>query len=168
MADIVDLFDDGGPGRSRLARRPSARTQARIERHRAALEEHEKQDPLLKVSRGTEKLAALYLAREQIAVEAAALLWSRLQMRPGAREIGRTASRRVAALAEVGRLTVEIARADPGAPSAVTMKRLLLQLRSDVEAAAGEVFDEATVARLTAAIRQRVDDRGMDALIARL
>jgi len=166
MADVIDLFDDGGPGRSRVVSRPSARTQARIARHRAAVEEHETLDPLLAVARSAERLETLYAVREQMARETAALLFSRLNLRPGAREIGRTASRRIAALAEVGRLTVEIARADPGAPSAAVMKRICLLLLSDIEAAAAEVFDDATTGRLTTALRVRLDDDAIEAIVA--
>ncbi|HEY0467869.1 MAG TPA: hypothetical protein VGC79_26900 [Polyangiaceae bacterium] len=147
-------------------RRPSQRTRARIEQYRKAIKAHEENDQVVRAARGSERIETLYLAREQVAIEAASLLWVRLNARPGSREFGRTCSRRVSALAEVASLTIAISKADPDAPTIETTKWVCALLLYELKAAAASVLPSEAAAALDMALQQRLDDSVLDRVIS--
>lgn len=131
-----------------------------------ALAEHERQDRVLRVVRDAETIEALHVAREEVAAEAAALLFDKSNTLPASREFGRICSRRVAALREIGKLTVEIAHAAPGLPSVATIRRVVDLLRIEVESIASEILSEDDLRRHREALERRLADGGLDKMIA--
>ena len=155
MGNVID-FEDRGPGRARTpARRPSARRKAKTEAYNAAVSEFTQRDPVVRASQGG-SVEALYCARDAVAQEAASLLFERQNAVPGSREAARISSRRIAALAEVGRLTIAIHRACPGEPSPDRLARVMALLRADVEAAVRGLFEERTAQRLLDEMARRL------------
>lgn len=151
MGNVIDL-EERGPGRVRTpARRPGARRKIKVAAYNVALRQFTEVDSVVRAALGG-TIEVLYATRDAVAQEAASLLFEREQAVPGSREAARTSSRRIAALAEVGRLTVLIARAAPGEPSPERLRRVLGQLRTDVEEAVDELFDEPVAAALRAAL----------------
>lgn len=156
MGKVIDIDEQRGPGRVRTpARRPSARRKAKALAYNAAVSEFTRQDPVVRASQGG-SVEALYCARDAVAQEAASLLWERQQAVPGSREAARISSRRIAALAEVGRLTVAIHRSCPGEPSPERLGRVMALLRADVEDAVRGLFDEKTAQRLLDEMARRL------------
>ena len=80
--------------------------------------------------------------------------------------MGRISSRRIVALAEIGRLTVEITRADPGAPAVETIRRVCELLLDEVAAAATDVLPKDTAARFEEAFRRKLDEVAFDDVIS--
>lgn len=158
MGKILDLEGHRGPGRVRTpARRPSPRRRAKTERYNQELEEFVDVDVVVQAATGG-SVECLYKTRDAVAQEAAALLWQRMQAVPGSREAARISSRRIAALAEVGSLTLAINRADPGQPSPERLRRVLSALRTEIESAVRELFDEDTAARFLGELSRRLPD----------
>jgi len=159
MGNVIDL-EDRGPGRVRTpARRPSSRRKAKTEAYNAALSHFTQQDAVVVAAQGG-SVEALYVARDAVAHEAASLLYERQHAVPGSREAARTSSRRIAALAEVGRLTIAIHRSCPGEPSPERMGRVMALLRADIEDVVRALFDTGTAQRLFDEMARRlpVDD----------
>jgi hypothetical protein len=156
MGNIIDMEEERGPGRVRTpARRASARRRAKTEAYNDALSEFTQRDPVVVAAQGG-SVEALYVARDAVAHEAASLLYERQHAVPGSREAARTSSRRIAALAEVGRLTVAIHRANPGEPSPERLGRVMALLRNDVEDAVRGLFDEETAQLLLDEMARRL------------
>ena len=158
MGKTIDLEVRRGPGRVRTpAPRPSARRRAKTEDYNRALEEFTDAEAVMQAVRG-ESVESLYAAREAIAREAAALLFERKRAVPGSREAARISSRRIGALTEVGSLTVAIHKTHPGQPSPERLERILGLLRSDIEEAVRDLFDETTAQRLLDELARRLPD----------
>jgi hypothetical protein len=87
--------------------------------------------------------------RAATAVEAASLRWERMQ-RPLDPEAPKWSSRRVALLAEVARLTLVIARLEPGRPPPATIAKVFDAFWSTVRETASEVLSTADVDQLMA------------------
>lgn len=145
------------PGRPRaVVRRRTARMQERVAAFHEAGMRFAESDRVVQAAAATNDLEALFVAREELAREAAGLLYARLQSVPGSREMGRLASRRIAALRDVANLTVAIARVDRGLPSPAQMGRILQSLQDVIEDAAS-VLPEDVARRFAAAWRQRIE-----------
>jgi len=158
MTKIIDLDDHRGPGRKRRpGRQPSRYARARRDRFNAALDQFTKADPVVVAVQG-DAVESLYVARDAVAREAASLLFERLRAVPASREASRISSRRVAALAEIARLTIAIHRANPGQPSPERLGRVLESLQGEVEDAARKLFDPEGADRLIADLRARLAD----------
>jgi len=112
-------------------------------------------DRVVQAANSGNYLESLFVAREELAREAAGLLYARLQSVPGSREMGRLASRRIAALRDVANLTLAIARVDQGLPSPAQMARILQSLQDVIEDAAS-VLPEEVALKFAAAWRQRI------------
>jgi hypothetical protein len=139
----MTAIHEGVPGRPRkVTPRRSARVQQRVSAFQEGSARFVDDDRVVRAAASGESLEALYIAREELAREAASLLFDRLQATPGSRELGRLASRRTSALRDIANLTVAIARAGAGAPSPERMGRILVSLM--------EVVDEAAVSVLPA------------------
>lgn len=145
------------PGRPRtVARRRSPRVQARVDAYNEDSARFVDADPVFEAAKSGDELESLYLAREELAREAASLLFSRLQSVPGSPEMGRLASRRVRALREIASLTIAIARIDSAMPAPERLARIITNLLDVVGEAArevlppegGELFRNAWRARL--------------------
>lgn len=156
MRNILDIEDHRGPGRIRTpARRPSAKRRAKTEAYKTALTAFTALDPVVRAAQGT-SIESLYATRDAVAREAASLLFERLNAVPGSREAARISSRRIAALAEVGRLTLAIGRANPGEPSPERIGRIMALLRADIEDAMRGLFDPDTAQRFVDAMARRL------------
>lgn len=154
-ADVIDL-DNQPPGRPRkIARQRSARVRQRVAAFHERAAVFVAADPLVRAAEMGPDLESLYLAREELAREAAGLLFMRLQAVPGSIEMGRLASRRIAALREVANLTVAIARAGAGAPSPERMARIMTSLFEVVDEASASVLPEDVAAKFARAWRER-------------
>lgn len=150
VGDVVDLEEQRGPGRIRMPKpRPSRQRREKIAAYNAEADAFVRTDAVVTAS-AEGSVEVLYAARDEVAREAAALLWERRRQPPGSREAARISSRRVAALAEVGHLTVQIARAHPGEPSPERIRKVLGQLRKEVEGVIGDLFDAPAAAALRA------------------
>jgi len=112
--------------------------QARVEAHREQGSRFVDLDPLYQAAKSGDDLEPLYVAREELAREAAALLFARIQSVPGSRETGRLASRRIAALREIASLTLALDRMAVPAPD--RLARIIANLREIVGEAAEEVL----------------------------
>lgn len=160
MTKIIDMDDHRGPGRKRRpGRQPSRFAKARRERFNAALDTFTTSEPVYRAVRGN-AVESLYAARDAVAREAASLLFERLRSVPASREAARISSRRIAALAEVARLTLAIDRANPGEPSPERMQRVMASLQGEVEGAARTLFSDDLVDRFMAALASRADRSG--------
>lgn len=158
MGKNLQLDDQRGPGRVRTpAPRPTARRQAKQAAYNVELEQFTVGDEVVRATRGR-SVECLYQARDAVAHEAAALLWQRLRAVPGSREAARISSRRVAALAEVGSLTLAINKANPGEPSPERLSRVIAALRAEIEDAVRELFDKNTSDRLLLDLCGRLPD----------
>jgi hypothetical protein len=158
MGKVIDLQQQRGPGRVRTpARRPSPRRSAKTAVYNQELEEFTESDPVVRAARG-ESVESLYAARDAVAQEAASLLFERKRAVPGSREAARISTRRIAALVEVGSLTIAINRASPGQPSPERLRRVLGHLRKDVENAIEELFDVGCSTRLLYELARRLPD----------
>lgn len=158
VGDVVDLEEQRGPGRIRTPKtRPSRQRQAKIAAYIVEADAFADADAVVAAS-AEGSVHVLYAARDEVAREAAALLWERRRQPPGSREAARISSRRIAALAEVGHLTVLIARAAPGEPSPDRIRKVLAQLRLEVEGVIGDLFGEPTATRLRAVIATNLPD----------
>jgi hypothetical protein len=114
-------------------------------------------DRVVQAASGDEPLDSLYLAREELAREAAGLLFARLQTVPGSREVGRLSTRRLAALREITNLTLAIARVNADAPSPERVSRILTLLMDTIDDAADSVLPPETAARFKAVWRERIE-----------
>jgi hypothetical protein len=132
----------------------------RIERNRLALEAYENQDRVLRTVVAEKSLESLLVLREEMAREAASLLFQRLKAVPGSRELERLCSRRLAALAEVAALSIAIAKTAPGHTSPETTRRVCRLLLAEVEIAAAQVLPQDAVARLAEALQRRFNEQG--------
>jgi hypothetical protein len=149
--------DSQGPGRPRkVAPQRSQRVRERVEAFQAAEREFAKTDALLCAAVTDQRLEALYIAREELAREAAGLLFARLYSVPGSREMGRLATRRISALREVANLTLVIARYDSGSPSPERMGRILELLTATIDEAVASVLPADTAANFQQAWRARI------------
>jgi len=156
MTKIIDLLDHAGPGRKRRpGRQPSRYAKVRRDRFNDALEKFTRVDPVVVAVQG-DAVESLYVARDAVAREAASLLFERLRAVPASREAARISSRRVAALAEIARLTIAIHRAHPGDPSPDRMRRVMAALQGEVEDAARKLFDAEGAERFVAELRSRL------------
>lgn len=99
-------------------------------------------DRVVRAAASGNDLESLHVAREDLAREAAGIFFTRLQAVPGSRELGRLASRRIAALREIANVTLAIARADQTTPSPARMSRILESLAGVVNEAAAAVLPE--------------------------
>jgi len=140
--------------------------QARNAARREALSRHEHHDPVVLAAHVGDPIESLYVLREQMAREAAALLFDRLYVCPRGRDSERLSSRRIRALADVANLTAQIARADPGAPSDAIVRRVVELLLVEVASAAADVLPEGSAAKLGEALRRRLDSGALDRAIS--
>lgn len=146
------------PGRPRaVARRPSTRVQERVVEYNEEATRFVAADELCQAVQSGDDLESLYVAREQLAREAASLLFSRLQAVPGSRELGRLVTRRISALREIASLTISIARAGTGMPSPERLERIMMSLIDVVDQAAAGVLPSEIVARFRDELRARLD-----------
>ena len=160
MGQIIDLDQQQrAPGRIRTpARRPSQQRKARTERYNAALEVFTRLEPVVRAAHEADSVEVLYAARHSVAQEAASLLWQRMQEVPASREAARISSRRIAALAEVGSLTIAINKANPGQPSPERVERVLGALRAEVVQVVRDLYDNATAERFLDELGRRLPD----------
>ena len=94
--------------------------------------------------------------RAATAEEAASLKWERMQ-RPLDPEAPKWSSRRVALLAEVARLTLVIARLQPGRPAPGTTAKVIQAFWITVRETASEVLSKAEVDQLIAGCATEVE-----------
>lgn len=97
-------------------------------------------DHLFRAAQSGHDLESLYVAREELAREAASLHFARLHAVPGSRELGRLATRRIAALREIASLTIAIARVDTATPAPERLARIMASLVEVVDEAATSVL----------------------------
>jgi hypothetical protein len=114
-------------------------------------------DRVVRAAEANEQLEALYVAREELAREAAGLLFARLQSVPGSREMGRLASRRIAALREIVNVTLAIARFDSDMPSPDRMSRILGLLVATIEEVCDSVLPSESARKFRAEWRARIE-----------
>lgn len=144
-----------GPGRPRtVVPRRSARMEQRVAAHHADAARFVEADEVVRAASSKDDLEGLYVARLELAREAAGLLFMRLQAVPGSREQGRLATRRIAALREVASLTVAISRAVGSLPSPAAMRRILESLGQAVDEAAASVLPADVAERFSNAWRE--------------
>jgi hypothetical protein len=156
MGAAVD--DKNAPGRPRkVAARRSKNVQARVASFHDAEKRFVETDQVVLAALRDDRLDVLHVAREALAREAAGLLFARLQCVPGSREMGRLASRRVAALREIANLTLSIARIDTGLPSPQRISKLLELLMVTIDEAAESVLPTETATAFARACRQRIE-----------
>lgn len=158
LLSSMSLTHLGDPGRPRtVVRRRSARMQARIAAYNEEAQRFAAEDRLTQAVCSNDKLETLYMSREEIAREAAGLLFDRLHTAPGSREVGRLASRRLAALREVSNLTLAIARANADAPSPDRMHRILSLLMETIDDAADGVLPPEDAEKFRDLWRSRIE-----------
>lgn len=113
-------------------------------------------DHLFRAAQSGPDLESLYMAREELAREAASLHFARLHAVPGSREMGRLATRRIAALREIAFLTVAIARVDTASPAPERLARIMGNLVKVVDEAAAGVLSPEAEAKFTKELRARL------------
>ena len=146
----TSFAESRGPGRPpKLLRRPSPQRQRQNERARAVEEVYVQGDLVLASVKTGNTIEVLEQIRAATAVEAASLRWERLQ-HPLHPEAPKWSSRRVALLAEVARLTLVIARLEPGKPAPATTAKVIQAFWSTVRETASEVLSKADVNQLMA------------------
>jgi hypothetical protein len=147
------------PGRPRsVARRRSARVQERVAAYHESEARFVDDDRLFRAAKADVNLESLYAARLELAREAAGLHFARLQAVPGSRELGRLASRRIAALRQVASLTIAIAHADAASPSPARLRLVLEDLMVVVDQSAASVLLPETLTKFRTAWQGRVED----------
>jgi hypothetical protein len=162
MGKVIDLQQERGPGRVRTpARRPSPRRVAKTTIYNEELDKFTEADSVVMAAAGDSN-ESLYRTRDEVAREAAALLFERRRAVPGSREAARISTRRIGALVEVGSLTIAINRAHPGQPSPERLRRVLGLLRQDVQTVIDDLFDEPAVTALRAALAARLPEDPLD------
>lgn len=140
-----------------MTRQRSARLQERVTAFHEEEARFSEFDSVVHAAKSGCALESLYLAREEIAREAAGLLFLRLRSVPGSREMGRLATRRINALRHVAGLTVAIAHAGAGEPSPDRMARIMRDLAEVIDAVASNVLPVALAKHFSEAWRDRLE-----------
>jgi hypothetical protein len=146
------------PGRPRtVTRQRSTRVQERVAAYNEKAARFVAADELYQAAQSGDDLESLYVAREQLAREAASLHFTRLQTVPGSREMGRLITRRISALREITSLTIAIARAGTGMPSPERLERIMANLIDVVDQSAAGVLPPEVAARFRDELRARLE-----------
>ena len=143
-----------------MLRRPSAQRQRQNERALAVEEVYVQTDLVLASVKSGNTIEVLEQIRAATAVEAASLRWERMQ-RPLDPEAPKWSSRRVALLAEVARLTLVIARLEPGRPPPATVAKVFDAFWATVRETAGQVLSKPEVDRLMARCAMEVESHDL-------
>jgi len=136
--------------------RPCARSLARRLAFQSAEEEHADQDPIVRAASGASTAELLRLDLFELAKEAAALKFERINAPPGSREQARLITRRVRALRACARTAIQLHKVESGTPSAAVTRRITDLLRHDIEAAAVDVLPAEQARDLIERFRSRV------------
>jgi hypothetical protein len=146
----------GEPGRPRsVAQRRSARVQSRVAAYHESEARFVDADQLVRATKADSDLESLYMARLELAREAASLHFARLQAAPGSREMGRLATRRIAALRQVASLTIAINHAGAASPSPARLRRVLEDLMAVVDQSASSVLPPNSLTKFRAEWQRR-------------
>jgi len=144
--------------------RPCARSLARRLAFQRAEEEHADQDPIVRAASGASTAELLRLDLVELAKEAAALKFERINAPPGSREQARLITRRVRALRACARTAIQIHRVEAGLPSPKVIRRITALLCLDIESAALEVLPAEQALAMIGRFRLRVQ-QGLDQVL---
>ena len=158
----TSFAESRGPGRPpKLLRRPSPQRQRQNERARAVEDGYVKDDLVLAAVKSGSPIEVLEQIRAATAVEAASLRWERM-LRPLDPEAPKWSSRRVSLLAEVARLTLVIARLEPGRPPPATVAKIFDAFWSTVRDTSAQVLAAEETERLMAACAKRISAQDLE------
>lgn len=119
----------------------------------------------MRAASGASTAELLRLDLFELAKEAAALKFERINAPPGSREQARLITRRVRALRACARTAIQIHRVEAGLPSPKVIRRITALLCLDIESAALELLPAREAEAMIKRFHTRVADE-MDQLLA--